>query len=137
MNKLNKIIYGVLGALLYIGVMVGFGFILNIFWEMPKECAIIYWVLKGVICAAVLIYVLITVLGAKDKGIGTMQIFFTLMFSFLPLICRAVYFIPVAGRVLSIILAFIGGAIYFITMLGLGYYGTDVNNNSDNPKNEI
>ena len=134
MNKSNKIVYGVLAALLYIGVFIGFGFILNMFWEMPKDCAIIYWVTKGIICAGVLVYVLLTVLGVKDKGIGTMQIFFTIMVSFLPLLCRAIFFIPYAGKVLAIIIAFIGIAIYLITMLGLGYYATDINSNSDNTK---
>ena len=98
MNKTNKIIYSLLAVLLYIGVMIGFGFILNSFWEMPKDCAIIYWLTKGIICLAVLVYVFITVFGVKDKGIGAIQIFFTIMASFLPLICRAIYFIPYAGN---------------------------------------
>ena len=129
-NRTNKIIYGILGALLYIGVMIGFGFILNIFWDMPKDCAIIYWVTKGIICAFVLIYVLLVLFGAKDKGVGAIQIFFTIMASFLPLICRAVFLIPVAGKVISIILAFIGIALYLVTMIGMGFYATDINNNN-------
>ena len=137
MNKSNKVLYGLLAVLLYVVLSVGLGLILGLFWKISTECAIIYWVTKGVICAFVLIYALLVLFGAKDKGVGTLQIFMTLGISLLPLVCRALYLIPVAGKYVAITFAFIAFVLYLITMVGMGYYATDINANSDNKSKEI
>ena len=132
-NKSNKIIYTLLAVLLYIGVSVGIGLLVTLLiWKTEAGANIIYWVLKGVICAFILLYALLMVFGKKDAGIGAIQLMFTLIISGLPIICRALYIIPVAGKYISIVLAVLAMALYFITMIGLGFYATDVANNSSN-----
>ena len=134
MNKVNKILYGMLAALLYVVLSVGLGLILGLIWKVPATCNVIYWVTKGVICAFVVLYALLVLLGAKDKGVGTLQI---VAISLLPLLCRVVYLVPVAGKYISITFAFLGFVLYLITMISLGYYATDINANSDNTNKEI
>lgn len=132
MNKTNARLYGLLGLALYIGVMVGLGFILDLFWKISSANATMYWVTTGVICLCVAFYIILLLFGKKDKGVGTMQLFFTIMLSLVPIIVRLINMIPYAGIYISIVLLFIVAVLYLVTMLSMGYYATDVTNNSDN-----
>lgn len=132
MNKTNSKIYGVLALVVYIGIMVGFGFILNLFWKITPQNATMFWITTAVVCACVSFYAILTLFGKKDKGVGAMQLFFSGLLSLLPIIVRAINMIPNAGIIISAVLLFIVGATYLIMMIGMGYYATDVTNNSDN-----
>ena len=127
MNKTNKILYGFLGLILYVAVMVGFGFLLNLFWKVTGGSATMYWVTTGVVCACVAFYVLLLLFTKKDKGVGGIQLFFTILLSLLPLVVRVINLIPVAGIYISAVLLFICAVVYLFTMLSMGYYATDIN----------
>lgn len=134
MNRTNKIIYGSLAVLLLVGLYIGLGFIIGLFWKIDHNNALIYWITKGIVCFFVLLYSVIILLKGKDSGVGTMQLFFTGFLAVVPIVCRAIYFIPVAGPYIALILAILCVAAYLLTMLGMGYYATEINNNSDNTK---
>lgn len=131
-NKGSKILYGILALIVYVGFMVGIGFIFNLFWKVDSGSETMYWVTTGIVCLCVAFYVLLLLFTKKDKGVGAMQLFFTICLSGLPLLVRAINMIPNAGIYISIVLVFILVALYLITMIGMGYYATDVNKNSDN-----
>lgn len=131
-NNANKIIYGILGLLVYVGIMVGFGFILDLFWKVTGAELTIFWVSTAVVCALVAFNVLLMLFKKKDAGVGAIQLMFTLMLSVLPISVRAINMIPYAGIYISAVLLFIVGALYLITMVSMGFYATDVTNNSDN-----
>lgn len=131
-NKANKIIYGFLGLIIYIAFMVGIGFILNLFWKIPSNSETMYWVVTGIVCLLVTFYVLLLMFGNKDRGVGAIQLVFSLGFSFLPLLVRLINMIPNAGIYISIVLVFVIGVLYLISMVSMGYYANDVNNKSDN-----
>ncbi len=137
MNKSTKAIYTCFALLFYVGFMVGFGFILNLFWKMSDASSTMFWVTTGVVCACVVITSLLSVLTKKDKGLGAMQVTFSVLLSLLPIVVRTINLIPTAGIYISAVLLFFAGAIYLFTMLGLSYYGKDINANSDNTKHEI
>lgn len=122
-SKTKNALLTVLALVVYVGFMVGIGFIFNLFWAMDKATTIIYWLTKGIICFMVVVLALIMVLGKTDKGVGAMQLFFTIFISFIPLVVRALCLIPVAGVYIAGILAFIVICLYLITMISLGAYG--------------
>lgn len=131
-NKANKIIYGLLGLVVYVGFMVGLGFILDLFWKVEGHNANVYWITTAVVCLCVAFYVFILLFTNKNKGVGAMQLFFTICLSGLPLVVRAINMIPYAGKYISIVLLFLVSVAYLFTMIGMGFYGTDVSKNSDN-----
>ncbi len=131
-NKANKIIYGILALVVYVGLMVGLGFILDLFWKIDSGNATMYWITTGIVCLCVAFYVLLMLFNKKDKGVGAIQLFFTVLLSILPLIIRAINMIPTAGIYISAVLVFLLVAVYLFMMLAMGYYATDVNKNSDN-----
>ena len=133
MNKSNSRIYGIFALFAYIGLMVGFGFILDLFWKISKQNSIIFWVSTGIVCLCVVFYVIITLFGNKDKGVGAIQLFFTVLLSFIPIIVRLINMIPNAGIYISIVLLFVVISTYIFSMLSMGYYATDINKNSDRP----
>ncbi len=59
MNKTNKILYSALGLIVYVGFMVGLGFILNLFWKVGGTSATMYWITTAVVCLCVAFYVLL------------------------------------------------------------------------------
>lgn len=134
-NRANKIIYSILALVVYVGIMVGFGFILNLFWKIEGVPNTMYWITTAVVCVLVAFYIILMLVNAKDKGVGAIQLFFTICLSFMPLLVRIINMIPVAGIYISAVLLFIVGSIYLITMLSMGYYATDIN--SDNKQNRI
>lgn len=124
MNSKTKNFLLTFSALIvYVGFMIGIGFILNLFWKMDNATTILYWLTKGIICFMVVVFALVMVFGKADKGINAMQLFFTIFISFLPLLIRALCLIPVAGVYIAGILAFILICLYLITMISLGAYG--------------
>ena len=132
MNKANKVVYSLLALVVYVGFMVGLGFLLNLFWKVDGGNETMFWVVTGIVCALVAFYVILMLINKKDKGVGAIQLFFTLCLSCMPLLVRAINMIPYAGITISAILVFIVGALYLITMIAMGFYATDVTNNSDN-----
>lgn len=112
----------ILALFVYVGFMVGIGFIFNLFWPMDNATTILYWLTKGIICLMVVILAIVMVFGKTNKGINAMQLFFTIFISFLPLVIRALCLIPVAGVYIAGILAFIIICLYLITMISLGAY---------------
>ena len=131
-NKTNKIIYGLLALVVYVGFMVGLGFILDLFWKAEGHNANIYWITTGVVCLCVAFYVILLLFTKKDKGVGAIQLFFTICLTALPIVVRAINMIPYAGKYISIVLVFLLAVAYLLTMIGMGFYATDVNKNSDN-----
>ena len=131
-NKSNKILHGGLALVVYIAIMVGFGFILDLFWKIEGANLTMFWIATACVCVLVAFYVILMLCKKKDAGVGVIQLMFTLMLSGLPLLIRAINMIPVAGIYISGILLFIVGALYLITMIALGFYATEINNNSDN-----
>lgn len=131
-NKANKIIYSLLALVVYVGIMVGFGFLLNLFWKVDSGNETMFWITTGIVCVCVAFYVILMLFNKKDKGVGAIQLFFTLMLSVLPILIRAINMIPYAGIYISAVLVFLLVALYLITMIAMGYYATDINNNSDN-----
>lgn len=131
-NKANKIIYSLLGLVVYVGFMVGLGFILDLFWKIQGYSAAIYWITTSVVCICVAFYVLLMLFGKKDSGVGALQLFFTIGLSILPIVVRVINLIPVAGKYISVILVFLLVVTYLFAMIGMGFYATDVNKNSDN-----
>ena len=127
MNKTNKILYSALGLIVYVGFMVGLGFILNLFWKVGGTSATMYWITTAVVCLCVAFYVLLLLFSKKDKGVGAMQLFFTFLLSFLPLVVRLINLIPTVGIYISAVLLFICATIYLFTMVSMGYYATDIN----------
>lgn len=132
MNKTNSKIYGLLALVVYIGFMVGLGFILDLFWKISEANATMYWVTTGIICLCVAFYAILMLFGKKDKGVGAMQLFFTILLSVLPIVVRLINMIPYAGIYISIVLVFLLVVTYLITMIAMGYYATDITKNSDN-----
>lgn len=124
-SKTKNALLAFLALVVYVGFMIGIGFIFNLFWAMDRATTIIYWVAKGIICLMVVILSLIMVLGKSDKGVGAMQLFFTIFISFMPLLVRALCLIPYAGVYIAGILAFIVICLYLITMISLTAYGKD------------
>lgn len=122
-SKTKNVLLTVLALFVYVGFMVGIGFIFNLFWPMDNATTILYWLTKGIICFMVVVLALVMMLGKTDKGINAMQLFFTLFISFIPLVVRALCLIPVAGVYIAGILAFIIICLYLITMISLGAYG--------------
>lgn len=130
MNKKTKnILLTTLALLVFIGFMVGMGFIWDLFWPIDTTTKIIYWVSKGLVCLLVVIFSIIMLLEKSDKGAGAMQLFFTISLVFLPILLRAFCLIPYAGKYIAIILGFILFCIYAITMIGLF-----ASNNSEDTK---
>ena len=127
MNKTNKILYGVLALIVYVGFMVGLGLILNLFWKISEANATMYWVTTGVVCACVSFYAILLLFTRKDKGVGAMQLFFTVLLSFLPLVVRVLNLIPNVGVYISAVLLFICATVYLFSMIGMGYYASDIN----------
>ncbi|MBE7074921.1 MAG: hypothetical protein E7376_02975 [Clostridiales bacterium] len=121
MSNGRKILFTSLALLLYVGLMVGMGFIWNLFWTVDQATTIIYWVAKGIITLMVVIFA-ISMLFKGDKGVGAMQLFFSIFLSLFPLILRAICMIPVAGVYIAGILGFIVIVLYLITMVSLGAY---------------
>ena len=121
-SKTKNILLTTLALLVYVGFMVGIGFIWDLFWTMDKTTTIIYWTSKGVVCLMVVIFALFMVLAKSDKGVNAMQLFFSICLSALPITLRALCLIPYAGKYIAIILAFILVCIYAITMIGLTAY---------------
>lgn len=132
MNKKAKnILLTTLALILFVGFMVGIGFIWDLFWTIDKATKIIYWVSKGIICLMVVVFSIIMLLEKTDKGVGSMQLFFTISLSFLPIVLRALCMIPVAGKYIAIILGFIILCLYAISMIGMFGY-----NNSEDTKRQ-
>lgn len=122
-SKAKNVLLTVLALVVYVGFMVGIGFIFNLFWPMDNTTTILYWLVKGIICFMVFVLTLVMVLGKADKGVGGMQLFFTIFISFMPLLVRALCLIPVVGVYIAGILSFIVICLYLITMISLGAYG--------------
>ena len=122
-GKAKSIILTFLAVILYVGFMVGMSFIFNLFWAMDHATTILYWVSLGIICFMVFVFAFFMVLGKTDKGIGGMQLFFTIFMSFIPLVLRALCLIPYAGFYIALILGVIVLFVYLITMLTLGANG--------------
>ena len=121
MEKGKKILLTSLALVLYLGLMIGMGFIWNLFWPISTAATVIYWVSKGIICLAVVIFA-ISLLFKGDKGVGAMQLFFSIFISLFPLLLRAICMIPVAGIYIAGILGFIVIVLYLITLVSLGAY---------------
>ena len=121
-SKTKNALLTILALFVYVGFMVGIGFILNLFWPMDQATTILYWLTKGIICFMVVVIALIMVLGKTNKGVNAMQLFFTIFISFLPLVIRSLCLIPIAGVYVAGILAFIIICLYLITMISLGAY---------------
>lgn len=132
MNKTNSKIYGIFALVVYIGFMVGLGFILNLFWKIEQSNEIMYWITTGIVCLCATFFAILMLFGKKDKGVGAIQLFFTILLSGLPLVVRLINMIPVAGIYISIVLEFLLVATYLFSMIGMGYYATDIEKNSDN-----
>ncbi len=132
MNKKAKnILLTTLALILFVGFMVGIGFIWDLFWTIDKTTKIIYWVSKGLVCLMVVVFSIIMLLDKSDKGVGSMQLFFTISLAFLPIVLRALCMIPVAGKYIAIILGFIIFCLYAITMIGMFGY-----NNGEDTKRQ-
>ena len=131
-NRKNNILYSLLSLVVYIGVMVGFGFVLNLFWKVDVGNLTMFWISTALVCACVAFFVILMLFTQKDKGLGAMQLFFTLFLSFMPITIRAINMVPYAGFAISGVIVFITLALYLITMIAMGYYATDLDNNSDN-----
>lgn len=127
-NKAKNILLTTLALLVYLGFFIGIGFIWNLFWTMDKPTTIIYWVTKGICCLFVVIFALYMLLAKSDKGVGAMQLFFSLLLSCLPIVLRAICLIPAAGLYIAIVLAFILISLYAITMISLCAYGNGEGN---------
>lgn len=121
-GKGKSVLLTILALFVYVGFMVGMGFILNLFWPIDQTTTILYWVMKGIICFMVVVLALAMVLGKGNKGIGAMQLFFTIFISFMPLLIRALCLIPVAGVYIAGILGFIVICLYLITMISFSAY---------------
>ena len=91
-----------------------------------------FWITTAIICLLVSAYVLVSLFGKKDRGVGAIQLFFTAGLSALPLVVRLINMIPYAGIYISVVLVFITLVVYLFTMISMGYYATDINNNSNN-----
>ena len=130
MNK-NKV-YGYLALIVYIAFMVGIGFIFNLFWKVSDANITIYWVTTAIVCLCVVFYAVLLLNGKKDKGVGAMQLFFTLLLSILPILVRAIGMIPTAGIYIALVLVFIIVIAYLFAMISMGYYANDITKNSDN-----
>lgn len=132
MNKTYSRLYGMLALVVYIGFMVGLGFILNLFWKVSNLNSTLYWVTTAIVCVCVTFYVVILLFSKKDKGVGGVQLFLTICLSLLPIVTRVISMIPVAGIYISIVLVFLVCVAYLFTMLSMGYYAIDITKNSDN-----
>lgn len=120
MNKKTKnILLSSLGLLVYLGFMIGFGFIWNLFWHVDHATTLVYWISKGVVCLAVVLFAIVMMLDKADKGIGAVQLMLSVTLSVIPLVLRAICMIPTAGLYIAIVLGFILVCLYAITMIGL------------------
>ena len=88
-KKAKNILLTSLALVLFVGFMVGMGFIWDLFWTIDKSTKIIYWVSKGIVCLMVVVFSIIMLLNKADKGVGAMQLFFTISLAFLPILLRA------------------------------------------------
>ncbi len=122
-SKAKRVLLTSLALVVYVGFMVGIGFIWNLFWTVDKGTTILYWVTKGIICLMVVCITLVMLLSKADKGMSGIQLFFTICLSFLPIVLRAIAMIPYAGFYIAIVLAFILISLYAITMISLASYG--------------
>ena len=130
-KKAKNILLTSLALVLFVGFMVGMGFIWDLFWTIDKSTKIIYWVSKGIVCLMVVVFSIIMLLNKADKGVGAMQLFFTISLAFLPILLRALCMIPVAGKYISVILGFIVFCLYAITMISMFGY-----NNGEDTKRQ-
>ena len=130
-KKAKNILLTSLALVLFVGFMVGMGFIWDLFWTIDKSTKIIYWVSKGIVCLMVVVFSIIMLLNKADKGVGAMQLFFTISLAFLPILLRALCMIPVAGKYIAVILGFIVFCLYEITMIGMFGY-----NNGEDTKRQ-
>lgn len=121
-SKSKNILLTSLALILYIGFMIGIGFIWDLFWTVNTFTAVIYWVSKGIVCLMVVVFALIMVLGKADKGVNAMQLFFSLSLSLLPIALRAICMIPYAGKWIAIVIGFILICVYGITLIMLSAY---------------
>lgn len=122
-GKGKSVLLTILALFVYVGFMVGMGFIWDkLIWPIDQTTTIFYWVMKGIICFMVVVLALAMVLGKGNKGIGAMQLFFTIFISFMPLLIRALCLIPVAGVYIAGILGFIVICLYLITMISFSAY---------------
>ncbi|MBQ7884578.1 MAG: hypothetical protein IJ318_00575 [Clostridia bacterium] len=122
-SKAKNALLTVVALMLYVGFMVGMSFVFNLFWAMDRATTILYWVSLGIICFMVVVFGLFMALGKTDKGIGGMQLFFSIFMSFIPLLLRALCLIPYAGFYIALVLGIIVLFLYLITMLTLGANG--------------
>ena len=132
MNKANGKIYGLLALLLYIGAMVGLGFILDLFWKVSEQNITMFWITTAIVCVFVSFYVVLLLFGKKDQGVGAIQLFLSILLSALPIVVRLINMIPGAGIYISIILVFILGVVYLGSMIAMGYYASSSNNGPTN-----
>lgn len=130
-KKTKNILLTSLALVLFVGFMVGMGFIWDLFWTIDKSTKIIYWVSKGIVCLMVVVFSIIMLLNKADKGVGAMQLFFTISLAFLPILLRALCMIPVAGKYIAVILGFIVFCLYAITMISMFGY-----NNGEDTKRQ-
>lgn len=130
-KKAKNILLTTLALIIFVGFMVGIGFIWDLFWTIDNTTKIIYWVSKGIICLMVVVFSILMLLNKSDKGTGSIQLFFTISLAFLPIVLRALSMIPVAGKYIAIIIGFITLCLYAITMIGMFGY-----NNSEDTKRQ-
>ncbi len=123
-SKTKNVALTCLALVVYIGFMVGMGFILNLFWEMDHATTLIYWITKGIVCLMVVVFSFVMLLSKSDKGTGALQLFFSVALSCLPLVLRAICLIPIVGLYVAIVLAFVLICLSLITMISISAYGT-------------
>ena len=122
MTKTKKILLTITAIMLYLALVIGMGFIWNLFWEIDKNTSIIYWVSKGIVALEVILFAVLMLFAKSDKGTSALQLFFSIMLTFLPLVLRALCMIPIAGKYIAVILGFLVIVLALMLMLLLQGY---------------
>lgn len=122
-EKTKQRVLSICALVVFIGFCIGMGFVWDSFWKVDATTSAIYWVSKCIILALVAVFVSFIVFAKTDKGIGAMQVVFSVIMCILPIVLRVLCMIPYAGKYIAVILTLILTAIYLLTMLSLGSYG--------------
>lgn len=117
----KSVVYSILALALYVGVVIGMGLIWDLFWVVPDRVKTMYWALKCIVTGLVLLFAFVGLFTKRDSGIGGMQVMFSICLTLLPLLCKVIGLIPVAGFYIAIIVSFLTLAFYLGVMLVLGF----------------
>lgn len=123
-SKTKNVVLTCLALVVYIGFMVGMGFILNLFWEMDHSTTLIYWITKGIVCLMVVVFSILMLFSKTDKGTGAVQLFFSVALSCLPLVLRTICLIPTVGFYIALVLAFVLICLFLIAMISIAGYSS-------------